>query len=249
MSDTDLSFHERTKVQMQLVVPLLRDLQEILGDEVVLDALRERLRRRIERAEAKAVTLRPGENELPHPARRHRREPGVEEMGPGPGDGAADRRADWHPERDPDAGRIRGVLRRAVEVVETRRRIELDGRPAIPYDVASLDVGSSVRGLELPGVREHALATRPIRAFVDLFTDPISYLVPKPDRYLATAARIAENVGDRGTYSETVDSILYGSADSYAQLRLIYLQTRRHELGQETPGDEIDPLALDTEGF
>jgi phospholipid-binding lipoprotein MlaA len=42
---------------------------------------------------------------------------------------------------------------------------------------------------------------------------------------------------------------LYESADSYAQLRLIYLQNRRHELGEEAPGEEIDPLALDTEGF
>ncbi|MEN8161968.1 MAG: selenide, water dikinase SelD, partial [Myxococcota bacterium] len=46
------------------------------------------------------------------------------------------------------------------------RRIDLEGRPSIPYDVASLDVGSTVRGLELPGVREHVLATRPIHAFV-----------------------------------------------------------------------------------
>jgi selenide,water dikinase len=59
------------------------------------------------------------------------------------------------------------VLARALRVDPVAQRIELEGRPALAYDVASLDVGSSVRGLELPGVRQHALATRPIRAFVD----------------------------------------------------------------------------------
>ena len=38
-----------------------------------------------------------------------------------------------------------------------RRRIALEGRPPLAYDVASLDVGAGVRGLELPGVAEHAL--------------------------------------------------------------------------------------------
>jgi selenide,water dikinase len=59
------------------------------------------------------------------------------------------------------------VLARAVRIDPRARRIELEDRPALGYDVASLDVGSSVRGLELPGVREFALATRPIRALVD----------------------------------------------------------------------------------
>jgi selenide,water dikinase len=59
------------------------------------------------------------------------------------------------------------VLARALRVDPSARSIELEGRAALRYDVASLDVGSSVRGLELPGVRELALATRPIRGFVD----------------------------------------------------------------------------------
>ena len=61
----------------------------------------------------------------------------------------------------------RVVLSAATALDPVRKTIALAGRPALPYDVASLDVGSTVRGLELPGVREHALATRPIRAFVD----------------------------------------------------------------------------------
>lgn len=46
------------------------------------------------------------------------------------------------------------------------RRIRVAGLPSIRFDVASLDVGSTVGGLDLPGVREHALPTRPIGAFV-----------------------------------------------------------------------------------
>ncbi len=38
--------------------------------------------------------------------------------------------------------------------------------PPIRYDVASIDIGSIVAGLELPGVSEHALPTRPIGRFV-----------------------------------------------------------------------------------
>ncbi len=45
-------------------------------------------------------------------------------------------------------------------------QVELESRPAIPYDFASFDVGSSVAGLDRPGVAEHAVATRPIGRFV-----------------------------------------------------------------------------------
>lgn len=62
--------------------------------------------------------------------------------------------------------RARVVLAAATRVDPGARRVELAGRPALAYDVASLDVGSTVRGLELPGVTEHALATRPIGHFV-----------------------------------------------------------------------------------
>ena len=63
--------------------------------------------------------------------------------------------------------RARLIQAAALRVDPQAGRIELEGRPPLFYDVASLDVGSSVRGLELPGVRDHALATRPIRSFVD----------------------------------------------------------------------------------
>lgn len=86
---------------------------------------------------------------------------------------------------------------------------------------------------------------------VDMFTNPLDYIIPTPERYVGTAARVLDNVGDRGKFGDTVDSVLYDSADSYAQLRLLYLQQRRFELGMEAPGaeEEIDPFALDVSGF
>ncbi len=61
----------------------------------------------------------------------------------------------------------RVILAAATGVVPPERRILLAGRPAIAYDLASFDIGSTVAGLDVPGVREHALATRPIGRFVE----------------------------------------------------------------------------------
>lgn len=58
------------------------------------------------------------------------------------------------------------VLSPAVRVDTERQQIVVaDGSP-VPYDVAAFDIGSSVIGLDLPGVRKHSLPTRPITDFV-----------------------------------------------------------------------------------
>lgn len=46
------------------------------------------------------------------------------------------------------------------------RGLHVEGMPPISYDTVSFDVGSTVSGLDRPGVREHALPTRPIGDFV-----------------------------------------------------------------------------------
>lgn len=84
---------------------------------------------------------------------------------------------------------------------------------------------------------------------VDLILDPLGYYADSPEKYYETVSSVTSSLSDRGRYAETIDSVLYESADSYAQARLIYLQNRRFELGDEGSGDEIDPFALDTEGF
>ena len=75
------------------------------------------------------------------------------------------------------------VLSAAVDIDPVRHEITLEGRPPIRFDLASIDVGSTVRGLELPGVREHALATRPIGHFVrelDTRVDRLAALDGRP---------------------------------------------------------------------
>ena len=50
MSTDTLTFLERTKIQMDYVVPLIRDLQRILGEDVINAALEQRLKDQIEEA-------------------------------------------------------------------------------------------------------------------------------------------------------------------------------------------------------
>lgn len=79
---------------------------------------------------------------------------------------------------------------------------------------------------------------------VDLAINPTN-LLPEPEVYFGVAAKLASRLGDRARYSGTVDSILYDSADSYAQTRLLFLQNRRFELGKGKPADAetgfVDP--------
>ena len=71
---------------------------------------------------------------------------------------------------------VRPLARRAgvsivigvVEAIDaTAQRVQIAGRGSVPYDIASLDVGSTVAWLDVPGVREHAIPTRPIGGFLD----------------------------------------------------------------------------------
>lgn len=61
----------------------------------------------------------------------------------------------------------RVILSPWIGLDASARRLTIEGRPSIPYDLASFDIGSTVAGQDLPGVREHALPTRPIGRFVE----------------------------------------------------------------------------------
>ncbi|ALG89083.1 MULTISPECIES: MlaA family lipoprotein [Actibacterium] len=78
---------------------------------------------------------------------------------------------------------------------------------------------------------------------VDVALNPTRLFLPVGVRNTGTGAGIAKQIGDRYEYSDTVDSVLYESADSYAQARLLYLQNRRFELGanSESEPDYADP--------
>jgi len=74
---------------------------------------------------------------------------------------------------------------------------------------------------------------------VDTVIDPVGVAVGWPKAGYLAGVRLGNKIDNRLIYSDTISAILYESADSYSQLRLFYLQNRRHELGQET--DVIDP--------
>ncbi len=84
---------------------------------------------------------------------------------------------------------------------------------------------------------------------VDFFTNPLSYVLEPSARLALTGVKVADKAFERDKYGDTVDSVLYDSADSYTQLKLIYVQSRRFELGVEPEIADDDPFALDTSGF
>lgn len=78
---------------------------------------------------------------------------------------------------------------------------------------------------------------------VDIALNPISTLVPDLDPNVVFIAKVANILNERDRYSMTFDSMLYESADSYAQTRLFYLQNRRFALaaGDAIISDAYDP--------
>jgi len=81
---------------------------------------------------------------------------------------------------------------------------------------------------------------------VDFAIDPMRYVIPSPEREYLFLLKGADLVGDRHTYSDLVDVLLYESADSYAAQRLTYLQNKRRNLEGETVLEDLeDPYAFD----
>lgn len=77
---------------------------------------------------------------------------------------------------------------------------------------------------------------------VDLVSDPVTLAVRAvPERYVGTGAFVLNKLGNRYEYDATIDSLLYESADSYAQARSLYLQNRRYKLGGDTGDAYVDP--------
>jgi phospholipid-binding lipoprotein MlaA len=78
---------------------------------------------------------------------------------------------------------------------------------------------------------------------VDTVLNPISFVGASYQAEYSVAATVGGRLIQRGRFAETVDSILYDSADSYAQSRLLYLQSRRFALGGQDTGAYLDPYA------
>jgi phospholipid-binding lipoprotein MlaA len=120
------------------------------------------------------------------------------------------------------------------------------GLPSQPTDfgetLAVWGVGEGVY-LELPGVGP-STARDATGIVVDVVLNPTRLALPEREAWGVTVAKLFSRLGDRNRYAETVESILYESADSYAQARLLYLQNRRFELGQQAPGSAAEEDAF-----
>jgi phospholipid-binding lipoprotein MlaA len=80
---------------------------------------------------------------------------------------------------------------------------------------------------------------------IDIAIDPVNTVVNSREAAYITVGRLTSKVGNRQRFADTYESILYDSADSYAQARLLYLQSRHYELGieEETFDPYEDPYA------
>lgn len=75
---------------------------------------------------------------------------------------------------------------------------------------------------------------------VDILLNPVGALLPTEAEGIATLSSVPPTINERYEFSDTYDDIFYNSADSYAQLRLFYLDNRRFELRQIGVGEETD---------
>jgi phospholipid-binding lipoprotein MlaA len=122
----------------------------------------------------------------------------------------------------------------------------LDPVQAAGIDPRDTDFGET---LHVWGVSEGAYQELPLFGpstardtagmLVDILLDPVNALMPPSQVYILPIATTAALLGDRYRFQATVDSILYDSADSYAQSRLLYLENRRFQLG-DTSADTDD---------
>lgn len=78
---------------------------------------------------------------------------------------------------------------------------------------------------------------------VDLFLNPLTFVgLDAPESYIPATTYVLEQTDYRYEFSNSVDEVLYESADSYLQTRQIYLDNRRFKLGDSpADGGVIDP--------
>ncbi|MDG3041325.1 VacJ family lipoprotein [Roseicyclus marinus] len=81
---------------------------------------------------------------------------------------------------------------------------------------------------------------------VDMATNPASVFVSAPQSRYVSGSRVLDVFGERYDNRNVIDGVLYDSADGYAQLRSLYLQNRRFQLGGPVLGfDGLDGAATD----
>jgi phospholipid-binding lipoprotein MlaA len=75
----------------------------------------------------------------------------------------------------------------------------------------------------------------------DLAIDPIGRVLTADGHAYTFGVKVADVLGNRARFAKMFDSVLYGSADSYEQTKLIYLQARRFQLDGPQEDEYFDP--------
>ena len=82
---------------------------------------------------------------------------------------------------------------------------------------------------------------------VDFALNPLGWADLSDDAaQVVTASRVGGALDRRFRFAGTIDGVLYDSADSYAQARLLYLQNRRFQLGGTDAATDYGDLYGDT---
>lgn len=76
---------------------------------------------------------------------------------------------------------------------------------------------------------------------VDFAMNPLRPLANSEERNVMAGTGVLRGANARYENSDLVDSVLYDSADSYAQARQIYLDARRHKLNRNQETEYFDP--------
>ena len=75
---------------------------------------------------------------------------------------------------------VRFIAAEVTAMDPTERRLSLQGRPAIEYDVVSIDIGSQPELDSVPGASEHAVPVKPVASLWQRWQDLMQRLENKP---------------------------------------------------------------------
>ena len=113
------------------------------------------------------------------------------------------------------------VLARATTIDPPNRQVVVANHPPVSFDLASANIGSTVAGMALPGIRELALPTRPIAALVHRMDALINGLRDDPNR---AAFRVVVVGGGAGgvELAFTLQARLAAESDRPLEVQLVH---------------------------